>query len=66
MSELLTIDDLAKYLKLSKRSCYELTKARTRARQKHPVPLIRINGHARFVKADVENWIQKLREEQAA
>lgn len=65
MSELLTIDELAKFLKLSKRSCYELTRERVRARQQHPVPLIRINGHARFVKADVENWIQKLREEAA-
>jgi len=65
MSELLTIDELAKFLKLSKRSCYELTRERVRARQSVPVPMIRINGHARFVKSDVEAWIQKLREEVA-
>jgi excisionase family DNA binding protein len=63
MCELLTIDELAKYLKLSKRSCYELTKERVRARQRVPVPMIRINGHARFVKSDLEKWIEQLKEE---
>jgi hypothetical protein len=65
MPELLTIEDLAKFLKLTKRSAYELTKARTRARQIHPVPMIRINSHPRFVRAEVEKWILKLQEEAA-
>ena len=65
MPELLTIDDLAKLLKLSKRSAYELTKERVRARMSTPIPFIKINGNTRFVRADVETWIQKLREEAA-
>jgi len=63
--ELLTISDLAAWLKLSKRSVYELTKQRTRARQSHPIPMIRINGHPRFVRSQVEAWILKLQEEAA-
>jgi predicted DNA-binding transcriptional regulator AlpA len=63
MSELLTLDDLAKMLKLSKTSAYNLTRARTRARMKHPVPMLRINGHSRFVSTDVEAWLKQLREE---
>lgn len=63
MSELWTIDELAKYLKLSKRSCYELTKERVRVRQRHPVPLVRINGHTRFVSTEIQKWIERLKEE---
>jgi predicted DNA-binding transcriptional regulator AlpA len=66
MSELLTIDDLAPILKLSKRSLYELTRARVRAKQKHPLPMIRINGNVRFVRADVERWIEQLKQEHVA
>ena len=66
MSELLTFEELADWLKLSKRSCYELTNARVRARQRFPLPFIKINGNTRFVRADVEAWLQKLREEQVA
>jgi predicted DNA-binding transcriptional regulator AlpA len=66
MTELLTLSDLAKLLKLSKTSAYNLTRARTRARMRSPIPMLRINGHSRFLSSDVEAWLQKLREEQAA
>ncbi len=66
MTELLTLADLAKLLKLSKTSAYNLTRARTRARMKHPIPMLRVNGHSRFLSADVEAWLQKLREESEA
>jgi excisionase family DNA binding protein len=59
--EILTVDELAAWLKMSKRAVYELTSERGRARMKHPLPVLRINSAIRFVKSDVEEWLEKLR-----
>jgi excisionase family DNA binding protein len=58
--EILTVDEVAAWLKMSKRSVYELTSERSRAKMKHPLPVLRINSSIRFVKSDVEAWIEKL------
>jgi hypothetical protein len=63
--EILTADEVGAMLKLSKRSVYQLTCARVRQGQKHPLPLLRINGNLRFRKPDVEQWLQQLAEETA-
>jgi hypothetical protein len=63
--EILTAVEVGEMLKLSKRSVYQLTCTRVRENQKHPLPLIRINGNLRFRKPDVEAWLQQLAEETA-
>jgi excisionase family DNA binding protein len=59
--EILTIDEVAAWLRISKRAVYEMTSERGRARMKHhPLPVLRINSSIRFVKSDVAQWIEKL------
>jgi hypothetical protein len=63
MTEILTIDELSSWLKMTKRQVYELTRGRTRARQDHPLPMLRINGNTRFRRHDVESWLDTLAKE---
>jgi excisionase family DNA binding protein len=66
MNDILTVDEVAALLKISRRSAYELTRERTRRRQKKPIPLLRLNAKCvRFKKADVEQWIEELSREAA-
>lgn len=60
--EILTVAELAALLKMSKGQVYEMTKARTRtgAMKDHPLPVLKINGNVRFVRSDVEAWLEKL------
>jgi excisionase family DNA binding protein len=58
--EIMTVDEVAAMLRMSKRSVYELTSGRGRAKMKHPLPVLRINSNVRFVRKDVEEWIEKL------
>lgn len=60
--EILTVDDVAGWLKVSKSQVYELTKARTRSGdpRKHPLPVLRVGSSVRFRKSDVEAWVEKL------
>ena len=62
MTEILTVDELAALLKMSKTQVYEMTRARTRsgAMRDNPIPVVKINGNVRFRKSDVEEWIEKL------
>jgi excisionase family DNA binding protein len=62
VGEVLTVDELAALLKMNKRQIYEMTSARTRAKQKHPLPLVRVNGNLRFSRPAVEAWWAKLQE----
>ena len=61
--EILTVDELAAMLKMSKGQIYEMTKERTRtgSMKDHPLPAnLKINGNLRFRKADIEEWLTKL------
>jgi excisionase family DNA binding protein len=62
MIEILTVAEVAAFLKMSKSQIYEMTKARTRtgAMREHPLPVLRINSNLRFRKSDIEDWIEKL------
>jgi excisionase family DNA binding protein len=62
MSEILTIDELAAWLRISKRSVYELTSERGRRASKHPLPIFRFGKSLRFIRADVQMWIDKNKE----
>jgi excisionase family DNA binding protein len=56
----MTVDEVATMLRVSKRTVYELTSERGRGRMKHPLPVLRINSSVRFLRKDVEAWIEKL------
>jgi len=62
MGEILTIDELAATLKMSKRQIYTMCEARTRngSMKAHPLPVLKINGNLRFRKTDVDSWIAGL------
>ena len=62
MPEILTLDDLAAFLKMTRGQVYTMTRKRSQLRQEHPLPVLRINGNLRFRKADVEQWLEKLAE----
>jgi excisionase family DNA binding protein len=62
MGEILTVDELAMFLKMSRRQIYSMTESRTRAKQEHPLPILRVNGNLRFSRTAVETWLQQLQE----
>ena len=51
--EILTIEDLAKLLKCKKRAIYSMT----RARAKHPLPVLRLGIAMRFRRTDIDRWL---------
>jgi predicted DNA-binding transcriptional regulator AlpA len=59
-TQILTIDELATFLKMTRRQVYNLTRARGQARMQHPLPVLRINGNVRFRRCDVETWLAEL------
>ena len=65
MPEILTIDELAALLKMSRRSIYEMTNARGRERMDHPLPCLRLNGAVRFRRSDIEKWLDEIAREAA-
>jgi len=60
--EILTVDELAAMLKMTTNQIYEMTRNRTRsgAMRDNPIPFVKINGNVRFVKSDIEAWLEKL------
>ena len=61
-TEILTANEVASLLKISKRQVYELTKERTQSGdiREHPLPCVRLGKLVRFRRSDVEAWIEKL------
>jgi predicted DNA-binding transcriptional regulator AlpA len=66
--EILTIDELASWLKMSKHQIYTMCEKRTRtgSMKNHPLPVLKINGNLRFEKSAVVSWLAKLAEGKAA
>jgi predicted DNA-binding transcriptional regulator AlpA len=62
---ILTLEETAELLKMKPASVYELTRGRTRARHKFPIPVIRIGSALKFCKEDLENWLVTLSKEAA-
>lgn len=58
--ELLTPDQLASWLTISRRSIYELCSARGQQKQKHPLPYLKVAGKIRFNKESVTEWLRTL------
>lgn len=57
--ELMTVTDLAVFLKCSKRSVYELTRRRGQTSHEIPLPVLRLPCGMRFLRSDVEQWIRR-------
>ena len=57
-SEILTIDELANFLKCSRRSVYNLTRKRAQA-STNPCPVLRTPVGIRFLRTAVEAWLQR-------
>jgi excisionase family DNA binding protein len=68
MGEILTIDELAALLKMTRRQIYTMCETRTRngVMKDHPLPVLKINGNLRFKRADVDAWLLRLTEQKAA
>jgi len=64
MTEILTVDELAVLLKMSKGQVYEMTKTRTRSgsMRDNPIPFVKINGNVRFMKSTIDAWLETLTE----
>jgi predicted DNA-binding transcriptional regulator AlpA len=60
MIEVMTVQEVAAMLKMSKRQIYELCRERVRENMPHPLPRIVVNSNLRFVRHEVESWIEKL------
>jgi predicted DNA-binding transcriptional regulator AlpA len=60
MSEILTIDEIAAWLKMTRGQVYTLTRKRSQSRMDVPFPVLKINGNLRFRKSAVEAWLNKL------
>ena len=60
MPEILTVAELAAFLKVSKSHVYVLLKS-----QSNPLPSLRLGTSVRFRREDVSAWMQKLSESEA-
>jgi excisionase family DNA binding protein len=60
--EIMTVDEVAAMLRISKGQVYEMSRERTRTGEvrSNPIPSLRIGGSVRFRRSDVEAWIEKL------
>jgi predicted DNA-binding transcriptional regulator AlpA len=61
--EILTVGEVATMLRLSKSQVYELTHPRTRSGdvREHPLPSVRMGTAVRFIRKDVEEWVERLK-----
>ena len=50
--EILTLDDVAAYLKVGKRTVYRLAAAKK-------IPAFKVGGTWRFSRADIDSWIKQ-------
>ena len=54
MEELLTLEELARYLKISKPTLYKMV-------EKGRIPALKIANQWRFKKDDINRWLEKQR-----
>ncbi|MBW1673725.1 MAG: helix-turn-helix domain-containing protein [Deltaproteobacteria bacterium] len=54
MEELLTLNELSRYLKISKPTLYKMV-------EKGNIPALKIANQWRFKKEDISRWIEKQR-----
>lgn len=57
---LLNLEQTAQYINHTPPQLYELTRARSRARQRVPIPFVRIGKRLMFRKEALQQWIVAL------
>ena len=57
---LLNLSQAAELLGLKPSNLYELTRSRSRMRQKFPLPIIRLGKRLAFRRESLERWIAQL------
>jgi excisionase family DNA binding protein len=60
MEPLLDMDEAGELLKLSRPQVYELCRSRSRARQEHPIPVVRVGKYLRFRASSLQEWVTKI------
>jgi len=58
LPQILTIDDLAAYLRCSRRSIYNLTRKRSQEGA-NPAPVLRLPMGMRFRRVDIDAWLSR-------
>lgn len=53
-SEIMTLDETAKYLKIGKSALYKMAR-------EGKIPAVKIANQWRFRKEDIDKWLQKIR-----
>jgi excisionase family DNA binding protein len=66
MEPLLSMEQAAQLLGLTRAQLYELTRNRSRARQAVPLPVIRIGKRKMFRAAALHEWVLQLEKQQVA
>lgn len=56
----LTIDEAAAELKLTRAQLYELTRKRCRDRMAHPIPFVKLGKRTLFQRQSLAEWIKTL------
>ncbi|HZQ90366.1 MAG TPA: helix-turn-helix domain-containing protein [Terriglobales bacterium] len=59
-SDILTVEEAAAFLHMTKRQVWEMTRTRGQQRMPIPIPMMRINGNIRFRRSSLEQWIDEL------
>lgn len=56
----LTMDEAAAELKLTRTQLYELTRKRCRDRMPHPIPFVKLGKRTLFQRQSLVDWIKEL------
>jgi hypothetical protein len=62
---ILTVNEVAKLLKLEPNQVRTMMRTRTRNRMEHPIPYLKINSNLRFSKEAIEEWLVQVSQEAA-
>ncbi len=60
MEPLLNLDQAGQLLGLTRKQLYELCRNRSRVRQPHPIPVVRVGKYTRFRASSLHEWISKI------
>lgn len=57
---LLSLSQAASLLGITDKQLYEICRTRSRVRQKHPIPTVRLGKRLAFRRESLERWIAQL------
>jgi hypothetical protein len=62
MGEILTITELAEWLRLSPSQIRTMCRTRSQERMANPLPILKLNGNIRFRREAIAEWLKKVEE----